>query len=112
MEWIAYMTMPRVSGEVWRTIAAACLASFFTGFTGWLLFGVDSVKHAQIDSIMATRAPYLHDKQRIWDTFTNNKNDHDEIKDRIRKLEELVRQLSIEVARFRKTRCQRVELPQ
>lgn len=33
------------------------------------MFGMDSVKHSEIDQIMATRAPYIHEKQRIEERF-------------------------------------------
>lgn len=51
----------------------------------------DLVKHSELDQIMATRAPYIHDKQRIDDHFTNNDAQNKALAERITKLEELAR---------------------
>jgi hypothetical protein len=59
------------NGSVWKTLFIALITANLTGLAGWLMFGMDSVKHSEIDQIMATRAPYIHDKQRIDEHFKN-----------------------------------------
>lgn len=61
-------------------LAISLLTADLTGLAGWLMFGMDAVKHSEVDAIMATRAPYLHDKQRIEDHFR-------ELERRLEKLE-------------------------
>lgn len=48
----------------------------------------DLVKHSELDEIMATRAPYLHDKQRIEDRFNYLTAQDKELANRITKIEE------------------------
>jgi hypothetical protein len=65
-----YMDAQPANGPtVWRTIALIEASILISGIAGWFTFGFDSVKHSEIDILMATRAPYIHDKQRIWDRF-------------------------------------------
>lgn len=54
---------------LWKTMFISLLSANLVGFGGWLMFGMDSVKHSEIDQIMATRAPYIHDRQRIDEHF-------------------------------------------
>ena len=75
------------SAVFWRMIAFTVLAANIAGFSTWLLWGMDSVKHSEIDQIMATRAPYLHDKQRIDDSFAELKRRDGDIENRLHQLE-------------------------
>lgn len=72
---------------IWKTLFLALAASNLTGFLGWLMFGMDSVKHSEIDQIMATRAPYIHEKQRIEDRFTTLEKSDERLEERIKKVE-------------------------
>lgn len=51
------------------------------------MFGMDAVKHSEIDQIMATRAPYIHEKQRIQDHFDSNDRRLTELEARVLELE-------------------------
>lgn len=85
------MNGPNQDREVWNPIAQALIAANLTAVAGWLLFGVDSVKHSQIDHIMQTRAPYLHDKPRLTGLLDNHGTRLDRLENRMRELEILVR---------------------
>lgn len=56
---------------IWRYVALIMVSANITAFSGYIAFGMDSVKHSEIDSIMLTRAPYVHDKQRIDEKFSS-----------------------------------------
>lgn len=59
-----------MNGSIWKTLFLLLSTANLTGFGTWIVWGSDSVKHSEIDAIMATRAPYMHDKQRIDDHFS------------------------------------------
>ena len=65
---------------VWKMVAAILASILVTLIGSWAALGFDAVKHSEIEAIMAARAPYIHDKQRIWDKFdqlTAKQNDQD-----------------------------------
>jgi hypothetical protein len=57
----------------WKTIALVLLTANISGIGSWLVFGRDTVHHSEIDQIMSTRAPYIHDRQRIQDFIDDTK---------------------------------------
>lgn len=72
---------------VWRTIAMIEMAIISTAAVAFLALGIDNVKHSEIDAIMATRAPYIHDRQRLQENFDALKNKQNEFEARIHYLE-------------------------
>lgn len=66
----------------WKFVAVAAVSFLVANGVGFLMFGMDRVTHAEfesvrakaegavqhneVDGIMATQAPYMHDKERIW----------------------------------------------
>ena len=81
-------TEPKATNGYWKLLAMTLLGANVTGITGWLLFGVDTVKHSQIDMIMQTRAPYLHDKPRLDERLQDTKSRLEDLENRVRKLEQ------------------------
>ena len=65
--------------SIWKTISLVVITANLSGGVSWLLFGHDAVRHSEIDQIMATRAPYLHDKQRIDEFMAETKRRLNEI---------------------------------
>lgn len=57
----------------WKTIALVLITGNISGIGSWLIFGRDTVHHSEIDQIMSTRAPYIHDRQRIQDFIDDTK---------------------------------------
>lgn len=68
----------RVS-NLWRTVAVALFGILASGFTGYLLFGLDSVKHSEIAGILSTQAPWVYDKVRISERIEQNSRRIDEL---------------------------------
>lgn len=61
------------ASSLWRTIALVLIAVNATSITAFFTMGTDNVKHSEIQNIMETRAPYIHDKPRLdakLDTLT------------------------------------------
>lgn len=72
---------------IWQAIAFTLSGIILTSFGGWLLFGLDSIKHSEIDGIIATRAPWIHDKQRIEDNIAHIRDHNLQLQEQINKLE-------------------------
>lgn len=81
--------------SVWRAIAFIEASILATGVAAWFTFGLDSVKHSEIDAIMATRAPYMHDYKRIWDKFEEVTSQATENKANLKVIDERLRTLEI-----------------
>jgi len=79
VEQVSYGVSP-----VWRTVSVAAMTALVSGFIAFISIGSDNVKHSEVDSIMSTRAPYIHDKQRIQEKLTS-------LEDRVNKLESIAR---------------------
>ena len=73
--------------SIWRHVALVLISANLTGFFGYVLFGWDSVKHSEIDYIMANRAPYIHDKPRIEQMMNEKDRRINDLEERVRELE-------------------------
>jgi hypothetical protein len=76
---------------VWRTVAVSGITALIALSGAVFTIGLDNVKHSEIDTIMAARAPYLHDKQRIEDHFRTLEVEQDAQNKRMDKLESIAR---------------------
>ena len=76
------------SDSLWKLLAFSLATFVGTAFIGWLMFGIDAVKHSEIDDIMQKRAPWHHDKPFIIDRLKFLENENDKQWDRIRQLQD------------------------
>ncbi len=81
----------------WRTLALALVGAFITGVSGWLLLGVDNVKHSELGDVLEKRSPYTSDKQRIWDSFEGLRQRDKEIREHLLELDGRLRNLEKKV---------------
>lgn len=56
---------------LWRTVAIALMGVVVTGFSSWLLFGLNTISKADVDERIRTNAPYVHDKPFVSDKLTH-----------------------------------------
>lgn len=77
--------------SIWKTLALSLLAMQVTALAGWFMFGIDSVKHSEIDRIMATRAPYIFDKPRVDNVLSVLLQKTEDLESRVRALESSAR---------------------
>ena len=74
------------SDSLWKLLAFSLATFVGTAFFGWLMFGIDAVKHSEIDDIMMKRAPWHFDKQRIEDRIKALERDQERQWDQIRQM--------------------------
>jgi len=65
--------------NIWRTIAVGLAGIVVSSITGYVLFGLDSVKHSEINGILSTQAPWVYDKVRVEDRIRDNTRRIDEL---------------------------------
>ena len=54
---------------LWQTATVLFLFLSMVGLTLWLAFGHDVVKHSEMDAILAARAPYCTDRNRVQENL-------------------------------------------
>jgi hypothetical protein len=65
--------------NIWRAIAVGLAGVFASSLAGFLLFGLDTVKHSEIAGILATQAPWVYDKVRVEEKIKDNTRRIDEL---------------------------------
>ena len=76
---------------LWKWICSLQATVIITGLTSFFMLGTDAVRRSEIEHIMHTQAPYIHDKQRIQDALSSLHAEELRLRDRVERLERTMR---------------------